>query len=155
MAAQGTVYHYYSTTEKSWLNKGSLSDHAYLAYGFMKAFSILNEPEYLQLSKRVIKEAQKRFYDKEKGIFMERVGDKALDLEYQLEFNSIIALALLSMPKNERDEGKSEVIKNIITYFSDINGLLDERVWNEGSWRFMERYAPYLKASEIYLSLNG
>jgi hypothetical protein len=154
MAAQGTIYHYYSTTEKRWLNKGSLSDHAYLSYAFMKAFSILNEIEYLQLSKRVIKEAQKRFYDKEKGVFIERVEDKAIDLEYQLELNGIIALTLLSIPENKRDEGETKIIKDIIAYFSNINDLFEDRLWDADGWRFMERYVPYLKAAEMYLSLN-
>jgi hypothetical protein len=154
MAAQRTVYHYYSTTEKRWLNKGSLSDHAYLANGFMKAFSILNEPEYLHLSNMIIKEAQKRFYDKDKGIFIERVDGKAIDLEYQLELNGIIALTLLSIPENKRDEGQTRIIKDIITYFSNINDLFEERLWGADGWRFMERYVPYLKAADIYFSLN-
>lgn len=154
MAAQGTIYRYYSTAEKRWVNKGSLSDHAYLAYAFMKAFSILNEPEYLQLSKIVLKEAQKLFYDKEQGIFIERVEDKSIGLEYQLELNGIIALTLLSVPENKRDEGQTRTIKDIISFFSNINDFFEERLWDADGWRFMERYVPYLKAVEIYLSLN-
>jgi uncharacterized protein YyaL (SSP411 family) len=147
---------YFQNTEyeKRWLNKGSLSDHAYLANGFMKAFSILNEPEYLHLSNMIIKEAQKRFYDKDKGIFIERVDGKAIDLEYQLELNGIIALTLLSIPENKRDEGQTRIIKDIITYFSNINDLFEERLWGADGWRFMERYVPYLKAADIYFSLN-
>lgn len=154
MAAKGAVYRYYSTAEKRWLNKGSLSDHAYLSYAFIRAFSILNDPEYLHLSKKVLREAQKRFYDKRQGIFIDKPEGKVMELEYQMELNGIIALTILSMPKDEMDKGQSALIKDIITYFSGIKDLLDERTWNVNSWRFMERYVPYLKAAEMYIPLN-
>ncbi len=102
----------------------------------------------------VMREAQKRFYDKRQGIFIDKPEGKAMELEYQIELNGVISLTLLSVPKNEMDKGQSALIKDIITYFSDINDLLEERTWNVNSWRFMERYVPYLKAADMYLSLN-
>lgn len=154
VVAKGSIYHYYSLSEKRWLNKGNLADHVYLAYTFLKAFSTLKNPVYLHLSKRILREAQLKFYDKKQVIFIDKPEARAIDVEYQMELNGLIALTFLLLPENERDKGQSRIVEGIITYFSGMNGLLEERVWDPDDWQFMERYVPYLKAAEIYLPLT-
>jgi hypothetical protein len=154
VVAKGSIYHYYSLSEKRWLNKGNLADHVYLAYTFLKAFSTLKNPVYLHLSKRILREAQLKFYDEKQVIFIDKPEARAIDVEYQMELNGLIALTFLLLPEDERDKGQSRIVEGIITYFSGMNGLLEERVWDPDDWQFMERYVPYLKAAEIYLSLT-
>ena len=61
--------------------------------------------------------------------------------------NGWLALALL---ENEavRDSEKYSIVQNLVTYFSGIEELLEDSVWDSKDWNFIERYVPYLIASE-------
>lgn len=43
------------------------------------------------------------------------------------------------------------LVDTIVTYFSAIGEILEERLWDGENWKFTERYVPYLRAVDSYL----
>jgi hypothetical protein len=40
----------------------------------------------------------------------------------------------------------------MITYFSAMDELLEDQIWDAENWQFAERYVPYLKAVDKFLA---
>jgi len=66
-----------------------------------------------------------------------------------MEMNGLLAETLIGINGDGR---YSDRIAAIIAYFSAIGEVLEERLWDAQDWEFTERYIPYLRAVDAYLS---
>lgn len=146
------VHHYYSFSSQKWFTPDQLPDYVYLSRLYLKASKILGDPKYLHLSLKLSDEMVSKFYDKKLKIFLEKLPENNKDIEYLLELNSLIALTWLSYTENELKGNRTKILNGIITYFSGVDEIFEERVWEPHQWSFLEKYVSFLKASEIYMS---
>ena len=148
---ENRVRRYYSIDDGKWLLSGTLADHAYLGLLFSKAYNVFKIPEYLKLSSKVIGDATKRFWNINSKIYEvgSSVGPK--NLEYLMELNSVIATALLYNAEQKGSE-PDKYIEPMLSYFSGLGETVSERAWESKDFVFLEVYARYLTAVELYLS---
>jgi len=43
-------------------------------------------------------------------------------------------------------------IEPMITYFSAMDEMLEDQIWDAENWRFAEHYVPYLRTVDKYLA---
>ena len=146
------AYHYFSFSSKKWFLTDQLPDYVYLCRLFLNASKIFGEQKYLSLFKKLSAQMISKFYDKKLKIFLEKLPQSNKDVEYLLELNSLIALTWLSYPAHELEGNRLDILNEIMTYFSRVDEIFEERIWEPHQWRFLEKYVPFLKASEIYFS---
>lgn len=48
-------------------------------------------------------------------------------------------------------EKKNKIVKPLISYFSGLEELLEERLWDSNDWELLERYASFLSAADRLL----
>ena len=46
------------------------------------------------------------------------------------------------------DPANQEILESVMTYFSQVSEVLEERFWDAVDWDFAEAYVPYLRAVE-------
>jgi len=149
---ENSVRRYYSTDDGRWLLDGSLADHAYLAMLFSKAGKVYKNPEYLRLSSRVLGDADKKFWNKNAKIYEVGSSSGPKNLEYLMELNSAIAIARL-INAEQKDGGNAyKTVEAMLAYFSGLGDTLSERAWESKDFVFLEVYARYLAAADLYLS---
>jgi uncharacterized protein YyaL (SSP411 family) len=146
----GQVLHYYSISEKRWLGEGSLPDHALLGALFVKAAARFPDADYLDVAASVAQASTAKFFDKDKRIFVDSILDDVGGFEYLTEMNGWLAQMMIGLdgPPGGVDSVTPEAL---IIFFSGMDEVLDERIWNADSWQFTDRYVPYLKAVDGYL----
>jgi uncharacterized protein YyaL (SSP411 family) len=147
---RGEIYHYYSLPKKQWLGASSLPDYAFLAQLFLKAASRFQSDRYQEVASKILQVSMARFYDKEKRIFIDPSMDDVDDVEYLMEMNGLFAQTLMGLEKR-LDSDYPVITKSLITYFSGMDELLEDRVWDSKDWQFTEHYVPYLRAVDRYL----
>jgi len=105
--------------------------------------------EYLSRSEPSIGNSA-NFFDKEERIFVDSYLDDVGGIEYLTEMNGWLARMMIGLdqPSGGDDSATAEAL---ITYFSGMDDVLDDRIWNADSWQFTDRYVPYLKAVDRYL----
>jgi len=155
VAGSKSVNHYYSISSQKWSTPDQLPDYVNLSRMFLIASKTFNDPKYLSLSKKLSEEMITKFYDKKLNIFLEKFPQNNKDIEYLLGLNSLIALTWLSYPIVELEQGRLEILTGIFTYFSGVNQIFEDSLWEPGNWRFLDKYVPFLKASEIYMNRYG
>ena len=65
-----------------------------------------------------------------------------------MEVNGLLAQTLIGL----NDDSQFDALLNdIITYFSAMGDIFEERLWDGENWEFAERYVPYLRAVDSYL----
>ena len=70
-----------------------------------------------------------------------------------MEMNGLYAQMLFDIELSEWKNGKNLYrTEPMITYFSAMDELLEDQIWDAESWKFAESYVPYLKAVEKYLA---
>ncbi len=144
----GQVYHYYSVAEKRWQGEGSLPDHALLGALFVKAAARFPEADYLDVAAVIARASTAKFFDKNKQIFVDSILNDVGGYEYLTEMNGWLAQLLIGL---DGQSGTNVTPQALITYFSGMDKVLSDRIWNAKSWPFTERYVPYLKAVDRYL----
>jgi len=144
----GQVFHYYSIAEKRWLDEGSLPDHALLGALFVKAAARFPDTDYLDIAASVARASSAKFFDQDKQIFVDSILDDVGGYEYLTEMNGWLAQMLIGLDGQSGTEATPEAL---ISYFSGMDKVLSDRIWNAKSWSFTERYVPYLKAVDRYL----
>ena len=148
---RGEIFHYYSLPKKQWLGASPLTDYAFLAQLFLKAASRFQSDRYQEVASKILQVSIARFYDKEKRIFIDPSMDDVDDVEYLMEMNGLFAQTMMGLEKTSGTNYPA-TMKSLITYFSGMDQLLEDRIWDSKDWQFMERYVPYLKAVEQYLT---
>ena len=142
------IYHYYSTTKKKWLGKGDLQDYALLAKLFHRASKFFKNENYQKIASKLMSISLLEYYNRDKLIFIDPELDDD-DYEYLMKMNAIFAKILM-----ENEYYKSNKIdisaKYLITYFSELDELLEDRLWDSKDWDFLENYATFLSAAAQY-----
>ena len=136
-----------------WESDGLLRDHALVALVFEKASRRFSDPYYAFISRRLIELSIERFYDAERGIFVDPVFADDDAIEHLMEANALLALAMMRLDDGHRL--RWDVVESLMTYFSGIGTLLDERLWESSDWEVMEAYVPYLEAADLFLALRS
>mgnify|MGYP000695513026 CR=1 FL=1 len=68
-----------------------------------------------------------------------------------MEINAGFALGLMGESTNNTGKLENNV-KPLIRYFSGLEELLEERLWDGNNWELLERYATFLNSADGYLS---
>ena len=147
------LYHYYSISERQWLRSGSLPDYAYSATLFLKAATKFVSRRYHEVAMKILRLSKARFHDAEKRIFFDPSMDSLDDVEYLMEMNGLFAQMMLDMEMIQwtNDDHRNQT-EPMITYFSAMDELLEDQIWDAENWQFAERYVPYLKAVDKFLA---
>ncbi|MDC0229520.1 DUF255 domain-containing protein [Deltaproteobacteria bacterium] len=147
------LYHYYSISERQWLSNGSLPDHAYSATLFLKAATKFVSKRYHEVAMKILRLSKTRFHDTDKQIFFDPSMDSLDDVEYLMEMNGLFSQMMLDMEMIQwtNDDHRNQ-IEPMITYFSAMDELLEEQIWDAENWQFAERYVPYMRALDKYLA---
>lgn len=147
--AAGALSRYYTVDTREWSQKGTLQDYALVANMFSNASDRFHMPRYRELAGRIADKAIEEFSDSRLGILTDPRLGHADDAEVLMEANGLIAQTLIGL-NNESRYGK--LVAGVIKYFSGIGTVLEERFWEAKDWEFTERYVPYLRAVNIYLT---
>ena len=142
-----SLMRYYSTVDKKWILPGGLSDHALVAKLFSDAAQHYQDPAYADHAARILIVAIDRYYDAKQGIFVDPDVDDSTNVEYLMEMNSLIALAIDGLG-DRLNPGGPNIVNSIVTYFSQMSEPLEDRLWNAVEWEFAESYVPFLEIAE-------
>ena len=147
------IFHFYTIKEKQWLGKSGLQDHVLLAKLFQRAAVKFQNGSYHQAYSKILKFSKLNYYDEKKQIFVDPELD-ANDYEYLMAMNGDIAFALMEQSKNFSNQ-KLKLVKSIITYFSGLHELLEDKFWDGKSWGFLERTASFLSSADSFLTTQN
>ncbi|MCY3769552.1 MAG: DUF255 domain-containing protein [Gammaproteobacteria bacterium] len=141
---------YYALENRQWFAQAGLSDHAHVAGLFTEAARHYQDARYRAVAAKVIRAAISDYYDQEEGIFLDPgVENNSTNAEYLMQMNGLIAMAMYTAG-DYADPERQEMLERIITYFSQISEVLDERLWDAVDWDFTESYVPYLDVLAHY-----
>ena len=70
-----------------------------------------------------------------------------------MEMNALLGLTMMRLDEDGYRQ-RRDVVESLMTYFSGIGALLDERLWESSDWEIMEAYVPYLEAIDVFLGLK-
>ena len=147
------IYHYYSISERQWLSNGSLPDYANSAILFFKAAKKFQNKIYNEVAMKILRLSKESFFDAEKMIFFDPTMDSLDDVEYLMEMNGLFAQMMLDMEIiEEKKDDLRYKSEPMITYFSAMDEMLEEQIWDAENWKFAERYVPYMRALDKYLA---
>lgn len=136
---------YYVLESRQWFSQAGLSDYAQVAGLFTAAAGHYQDARYQAVATKVIRSAISDYYDPDEGIFMDPGVDNRSNAEYLMEMNGLMAMAMYNAG-DHADPERKQMLDRIITYFSQIAEVLDERLWDAVDWDFTENYIPYLGA---------
>lgn len=145
----GSLARYYVVENRAWSGKGNLQDYVLVARMFTNASKRLQSPRYRELARKTVDQAVARFLDKDLGVLVDPSLGETDDAEFLMEMNGLLAQTLIGL---NSDGQYAELLNGVITYFSAIGEILEERLWEAQNWEFTERYVPYLRAVDSYLA---
>ena len=145
----GGLNRYYTLSTGEWTGSGTLEDYALVARMFLHAAERLASSDYRQLARKTVNEAIEQFYDGNLGVLMDPSLGDTDDAEFLMQVNGLIAQTLIGL---EADVNDARLVKAIITYFSAMGDVFDQRLWDGENWAFTERYVPYLRVVDRYLN---
>ena len=102
----------------------------------------------------VIESFMDKFYDAERGVFVDPGFAEDDSIEYLMEMNALLGLAMMRLDEDGYPQ-RRDVVESLMTYFSGVGALLDERLWESSDWEIMETYVPYLEAIDVFLALRA
>ena len=145
---------YHVPADGTWHGDSLPRDYALVARVLQKAARRFSEPRYAHMAAGVIESAVSRFHDPDRGIFVDPsfAGDDST--EYLMEMNALFALAMMGLDEDGIRQ-RRDVVDSLMTYFSGVGELLDERLWESNDWEIMEAYVPYLEAIDAWLALDS
>ena len=154
MVTQGaSINRYYAMYDKKWMTRGGLSDHAYLVNLLTNAASRFQSTRYADLAAKVLRAAIAEFYDGQRQLFVDPVVDSNTNIEYLMEMNGLIARSMIVL-ENRLEPQNRKIAKSLITHFSLMGEVLEDRFWEAKDWDFTEAYVPYLQALDSYIARN-
>ena len=144
---------FYRLDSAEWETDSLPREYALVALVFQKASRHFSEPRYARIGQAVVESAIDRFHDAERGIFVDPSFDDDDSIEYLMEMNAMLGLAMMRLEEGGYRQRRG-VVESLMTYFSGVGTLLDERLWESSDWEVMEAYVPYLEAIDAYLALR-
>ena len=155
MAGEGEgLRRYFLRDGGRWEGDSPLRDHALVARVLQKASRRLSEPRFARISQSVVESAVGRFFDVEKGIFVDPAFAEDDGAEYLMEMNGLLGLTMMRLGEDGFPP-RWDVVNSLMTYFSGAGTLLEDRLWEAGDWEIMEAYVPYLHAIDAWLELRS
>ena len=151
---QGHLRRYHHLADGAWQGDALPRDHALVAHVLQKAARHFSEPRYARSAHKVVEAAVSRFYDARKGIFVAPGLADGDSVEYLMEVNALLGLAMMRLHEDGYPQ-RWDVVESLMTYFSGVGALLDERLWESRDWEVMETYVPYLDAIDLFLAAGG
>ena len=145
---------YFLRADGRWEGDSPLRDHALVARVLQKASRRLSEPRFARISEAVVESSIDRFFDAGKGIFVDPAFAEDDGTEYLMEMNALLGLTMMRLGE-DRFPPRWEVVDSLMTYFSGVGALLEDRLWEAGDWEVMEAYVPYLEAIDTWLALRS
>jgi len=143
------VDRYFSVPEHLWSESGGLSDHAHLAHLFIRAASRFENLHYADVAFRLVHASISKFYDEINGVFIEPTVGINGDVEYLMALNGLLAQAMISLG-DRLDDKEQSIIERVITYYSLMGEVLEDRLWDAVDWDFTEHYVAYLAAVDQF-----
>jgi len=144
------LFHYYSVPDQKWRAKSGLADYAFQAKLFQHAAAKFQSERFRQVAQKILHVAQREYFDVEKQIFIDPALD-VNDYEYLMEMNGVFALGFMGQGIKYTRQ-KNDPVKPLIRYFSGLEVLLKDRLWDGKDWEFLEAYAAYLTAADQFLA---
>lgn len=145
---------YYVVTSRQWLGRSGLADYAHVASLFTDAAVRFENTYYEDIATRVVKTAIRDFYDDKKRVFIDpSIGDST-NVENLMSVNGLLAQSITRLG-DRLDLRDREIVGSLITYFSLMGEVLEDRFWNANEWEFAEAYVPYLQVLEQYTSTRS
>ena len=154
VAELGHPRRYHLLADGTWQGDSLPRDYAVVARAFQKAARRFSEPRYARLGERVVESAISRFFDPDRGIFVDSSFSGDDGTEYLMEMNALLALAMMGLEEDGIRQ-RWDVVESLMTYFSGVGELLDERLWESSDWEVMESYVPYLEAIDQFMALRS
>ncbi len=145
---------YYALADSEWRATSGLSDHAHVAKLFTDAALRFNDPRYFAVAVKVVRYAITEFYDVEKKIFTAADLDSSANVEYLMELNGLLTQAILGLG-TRLDASPMEIVEAMITHYSLMAEVLEDRLWDAVEWDFTETYVPYLRAVDQYIAARS
>ena len=150
----------------TWHGDSLPRDYALVARVFQKAARRFSEPRFARIAHGVVQSAVGRFYEAERGIFVDPSFDGDDSTEYLMETNALLALAIMRL---DEDVGtrRMDVVKSAIEYFrvGDLStngwGATEWEIWKptslleaiDASWRSksltIRSHAPFSPAVSV------
>ena len=150
----GHLRRYFLLSEGAWQTDSLLRDHALVARVFQKAARRFSDPRYARISKGVVEASIDKFYDANRGIFVDPGFADDDSIEYLMEMNALLGLTMMRLDEDGYRQ-RWDVVESLMTHFSDVGTLLDERLWDPSDWEVMEAYVPYLQAINLFLAVRS
>jgi hypothetical protein len=141
---------YYPLSGNQWLGKSTLQDYALVGHVFLKAASRFNNPRYRDLARRSVQAAIDSFFDKDRQIFIDASFGLADDIEYLMEMNGLLAQTMMDL-EDQKGGQYADLVSGLMTYFSHMDEIFEDHLWEADNWEFTERYVPYLRAVDGFL----
>ena len=145
---------FYRLDGAGWHTDSLLRDYALVALVFQKASRYFSEPRYARVAHAVIESAIDLFHDDERGIFVDPSFADDDSIEYLMEMNAMLGLAMMRLDEDGYRQ-RWDVVESLMTYFSGVGALLDDRLWESSDWEVMEAYVPYLEAIDAFVALRA
>ena len=145
---------YYLLADGEWQGDGLLRDHALVARVLQKASRRLSEPRYARIGHAMVESSIDKFHDAERGIFVDPGFAEEDGIEHLMEMNALLGLAMMRLGEDGY-RGRRDLVESLMTYFSGVGAVLDERLWESTDWEIMETYVPYLEAIDAFLATGS
>ena len=143
------VHRYFSVPGNLWSESGGLSDYAHLAHLFIRAASRFENLHYSDVASRLVHVSISKFYDEINGVFIEPTIGSNGNVEYLMSLNGLLVQAMISLG-DRLDEKEQNIIERVITYYSLMGEVLEDRLWDAVDWDFTENYVAYLAAIDQF-----
>ena len=144
---------YYAPADGQWHARSGLSDYARVAGLFTDAAAHYADARYSAVAAKVVRSAISEFYDEEKKILVDPGVDSGNSVEYLMELNGLMARSILELGTRPGSP-RPALAESLITHYSLIGEVLEDRIWEAVEWDFTEGYVPYLRALEKYFSVE-
>ncbi len=148
--SDGSLRGYYALSDRRWRESSRLRDYALVSHAFQRAAVRFRNDTYRAVSEQVVRAAYARFFNPKKGIFVDPMFIEGEDVEYLMESNGLLAQTLMGLGESE-DPERTAAIESVMTYFSAMQEVLEDRLWESSDWERLELYVPYLEAIDVYL----
>ncbi len=143
------VFHYYDIEKETWMGNSSLLNYVTLEHVFRAAALRFNQPHFVETADKILQKTYNNFYDKKKKIYIDGLTNDISSIEFHMKNNGYVAQSLISK-MGANASLKSNIENDQLMYFSGMNKVLENRIWDAREWDFLEDYVPYLAAIDLY-----
>ena len=101
------------------------------------------------VASRLVHVSISKINDEINGVFIEPTIGSNGNVEYLMSLNGLLVQAMISLG-DRLDEKEQNIIERVITYYSLMGKVLEDRLWDAVDWDFTENYVAYLAAIDQF-----